>query len=56
LSQRPRVLVADLSKVDFFASAGLAALVDAQRKAGESVLFGSSRPVTQHFVPWSSPD
>jgi anti-sigma B factor antagonist len=34
LAQRPRAVVADLSKVDFFASAGIAALVDAHRQAG----------------------
>jgi len=39
LAQRPRVVVADLSKVEFFASAGIAALVDAHQKAGESVEF-----------------
>jgi anti-sigma B factor antagonist len=39
LAQRPRVVVADLSKVDFFASAGIAALVDAHQKAADGVRF-----------------
>lgn len=39
LARRPGVLVADLSKVEFFASPGIAALVDTHRKAGESVRF-----------------
>jgi anti-sigma B factor antagonist len=39
LAQHPVTLVADLTKVDFFASAGLAALIDAHRKAGEKVRF-----------------
>jgi anti-sigma B factor antagonist len=34
LERRPRVLVVDLSKVSFLASAGLAALVDLHRRAG----------------------
>jgi anti-sigma B factor antagonist len=39
LAQQPRFLVVDLSGVDFLASAGLSALVDGHRKAGEGGRF-----------------
>jgi anti-sigma B factor antagonist len=39
LAQQPRVLVVDLSGVDFLASAGLSALVEGHNKAGEGGRF-----------------
>lgn len=39
LKQGPRTVVVDLTKVEFLASAGLSALVDSQREAGQEVRF-----------------
>src|SRR6201986_1673450 len=41
LARRPRVVVADLSKVDFFASAGIPGLVGAHQKAADGGRFHS---------------
>lgn len=45
--QPPAVLVVDLTEVEFFASAGLSALVAAHQQAGESTAL---RVVTPHSV------
>jgi len=39
LERGPRVLVLDMSRVSFLASAGLAALVELHRRTGEDVAF-----------------
>jgi anti-anti-sigma factor len=39
LERRPRALIVDMSRVSFLASAGLAALVELHRQAGDDVRF-----------------